>query len=187
MGTKTTQTFARRIPLEAIRADLCVQIPVTIKAGSKVPRGAVLGVVTANSYGRQRTRTKAAGAGFASNSPVGQVVDASVFVAGDVLKLDDGTAIGTIQSLDLTTTPDTITLTGNAAVNVAVDDAVLASDGSEVAKAIADEEVSASEAEDTTLSPYIGGYLKQDLLVGLDASAIAELGGAAMPGNVFKF
>ena len=110
-----------------------------------------------------------------------------MFVADDVLKLEDGTTIGTVLSVDKSTTPDTVTLTGNAQVNVAVGDAVLGSDGSQVAQAIADEAVAASEGIDTTLSPYIGGCLKKDQIIGLDESAITELGGAMKPNNIFKF
>jgi hypothetical protein len=187
MPSRTTETFPTRIQLEAVRADLAVRIPLTVKAGSRVRRAAVLGVVTATDYVRERTRTKAAGTGFANNSAVGQVDDASLFIATDVLKLEDGTTIGTVLSVDTTTTPDTITLTGNAAVNVAVGDAVLGSDGSQAAKAIADEAVADTEAQDTVLSPYIGGALKKDQIIGLDDSAIAEMGGASFPGNIFKF
>ncbi|HKO43340.1 MAG TPA: hypothetical protein VJU84_08620 [Pyrinomonadaceae bacterium] len=185
--TKTIETYGERIPLEAVRADLAVRVPQTVEAGSKIRRGAVLGVVTADGYTRERARTKAAGTGFSDASDTGQVEDASVFKVGDELTLEDGTAIGTVESINTATTPDTIVLEANAAVNVAVGDAVMASDGSQVAQSIADEAVAVTETTDTVLSVYIGGFLKKDQLVGLDASAIAELGGAVNPNNIFKF
>jgi len=184
---ETTQTYARREQLEAIGGFKSCQIPLTVKAGTKVRRGVVIGIVTADGYVRERTRSLAKGTGFADNSPTGQVEDGSLFKVGDVLKNEAGDTIGTVLGVDLTTTPDTITLNANAAVNVAVDDAVLGSDGSQVAKGIADEAVVSTEAKDTVLSPIIGGALKQNLLVGLDDSAKAELGGVSFPGNVFKF
>jgi len=185
--TRTIETFGERIPLEEVRADLAVSVPQSVKAGSRIRRGAVLGVVTADGYTRERSRSKAAGTGFSDASDTGQVADASVFAVGDELTLEDGTAIGTVESIDTTTTPDTIVLEANAAVNVAVDDAVMASDGSQVAQSIADEAVAATETLDTGLSVYIAGFLKKDQLIGLDASAIVELGGAVNPNNIFKF
>src|SRR6185503_16236382 len=168
-------TFARRVPLEAISGFKSLQIPLTVKTGTGIRRGAVCGTKTADGYLRERKRTLAAGTGFSDSSPTGQVTngDGGLFEVGDVLKNEAGDTIGTIQSVDGTTNPDTITLTGNAAINVAVGEAVLASDGSEVAACIADEGVASTEAKDTRLSPHIGGALKQSLLIGLDDSAKA--------------
>jgi hypothetical protein len=169
MPTKLIRTFTEKLPLPLTKPELAVKLNLTIADG----------------LGRRRSRTPAAGTGFANNSNTGQVVDASVFVAGDVLQLEDGAAIGTVQSVDVTTTPDTVVLTGNAANNVAVGDAVLASDGSQVAKGIAD------DADDgdgkTPIGVYVAGVLDQSKLNGLDASAKVEMGGASMTGGAFKF
>lgn len=183
--TVTTNTYPARVPLEAVRADLAVKIPLTVKAGSAVRRAVVLGVITATSYIRERARSNAAAA-LAAAGTVLVVDDASVFIAGDVLKLEDGTTVGTVAANGVNAEDNELTISA-AAVDVADNDAILASDGSQKAKAIADEAVAATEAADTTLSPYIGGALKSDQLIGLDDSAIAELGGAVFPGNIFKF
>lgn len=183
--TVTTNTFPTHVPLEAVRADLAVKIPLTVKAGSAVRRAAVLGVITATSYIRERSRSLANGA-LAAGGTVLVVDDAAVFVDGDVLKLEDGTTIATIAANGVNIVDNELTVSATA-VDVADNDAILASDGSQKAKAIADEAVAATESVDTTLSPYIGGALKSDQLIGLDDSAIAELGGAVFPGNIFKF
>jgi hypothetical protein len=185
MPTKTVETFTRREQLEALKSELAVQIPMTVKVGFKAVRGAVMGIITASGLLRRRSRTTTAGTGFSNASPVGQVTDASVFAVGDVLKKTDGTVIGTVQGIDVTTNPDTVTLQANAAVNVAAATDIVASDGSEKAAVIADE--ATDGAEDTVISPYISGLLKENLLSGLDASAKTELGGRSLPGNIFKF
>lgn len=183
--TTEVENFGRREPLEATKPELAVIVPLTIKDGHAVARKDVLGVITSSGLGRRRTRTTAAGTGFADDSPTGRVTDASMFVAGDVLKTAGGTTIGTVQSVDTTTTPDTITLTGNAAVDVAAGDAVLGSDGSQVAAAIADK---GSDGEgETRIAVYIAGLLKEAGLRGLDASAKTELGGVSTVGGIFKF
>jgi len=189
MPQETKQTFPRRVSLEAISGFKSLQIPLTVKTGTAVRRGAVCGVVTDDGYVRERKRTTAAGAGFSDASPVGSVANGSgsLFEVGDTLKNEAGETIGEIQGIDATTNPDTITLTGNAEVNVAAGDAVMADDGSEVAACIADEEVAATESKDTTLSPHIGGALKESILIGLDDSARAELNGKSFPGDIFKF
>jgi len=184
--TQNIETYPSRTPLEAVRADLAVRIPLTVKAGSRVRRGIVLGVVTATNYIRERSRSLAAAA-FAIGVGVIEVDDASLFIPGDVLKLDDGTTVGTIAALGVNVVDNELTLVAVTTIEIADNDAILASDGSELAKAIADEAVAATEAVDTVLSPYIGGALKSDLIIGLDASAIAEMGGAKFPGNIFKF
>lgn len=184
--TRTTETHPTRVPLEAVRADLAVKIPLTVEAGTGVRRAAVLGVITATSYVRERSRSNAAEA-LATGGTVLVVDDASVFIPGDVLKLEDGTAVETIAAAGVNVDDNELTLTGATAIDIAEGDAILASDGSQVAKAIADEAVAATQSEDTGLSPYIGGALKTDQLIGLDESAVTELGGAIFPGNIFKF
>ncbi len=185
MPTRTVEEFSDRAPLEAVRADLAVRVPGLVANGHKVKQGDVLGVITASDKLRRRTRAVAAGAGFATNTPVGRVDDASVFVAGDVLKDGDGATIGTVQSVDTTTTPDTVTLTGNAAVAVAAGEPVFGSDGSQVAKTISDSETDG--AGDTNTTQIIGGFLNEAKLRGLDASAKSELGGVSTVGGIFKF
>ena len=183
--SRVVETFPDREPLEATRADLAVYVNGTVANGHKVKRKDVLGIITASSLLRRRSRTTAVGTGFATTSPVGQVADASVFVAGDVLTNDAGAVIGTVQSVDPAASPNTVTLTGNAAVAVAANAAVLGSDGSQVAKAIAGQETDG--AGDTPISVCVGGYLKESGLRGLDASARAELGGVSTVGDIFKF
>jgi hypothetical protein len=184
MGTKILKTYPARVALEATRPDEAVKQNVTFKDGFVVQQGDVIGIITTGGKARRRSRTAAAGTGFAINSNTGQVVDASVFAPGDVLKTEDGTVIGTVQSVDPSTNPDTVALTGNAAVAVAVDDAVLASDGSQVAQGISD--AANDGTDDTPADVFIAGYLVASLLRGLDASAIEELSGAVLLG-VFKF
>ena len=184
MATRTVQTFPARVALEATRPDEAVKQNVTFADGFVVKQGDVIGIITASKLARRRSRTAAAGTGFAADSNTGQVVDAGVFVPGDVLKSEDGTTIGTVQSVDTTTTPDTVALTGNAAVAVASGDAVLGSDGSQAAQGIS---AAANDGEDDTpADAFIAGFLVASLLRGLDASAIAELGGAVLL-SVFKF
>lgn len=183
--TTTIETYGDRVPLEAVRADLAVRVSGLVANGHKVKQGRVCGIITASGKMRSRTRTLAAGTGFATDSAVGRVDDASVFVAGDVLKNEAGTTIGTVLSVDTTTTPDTVTLTGNAAVAVAAGAAVLGSDGSQVAKTISDSETDG--VGDTNTSQIIGGYLNESKLIGLDASAKSELGGISTVGGIFKF
>lgn len=185
MPSKTIQTFPKRAALEAVKPELVAAVPVTVKSGHIVKAGDVIGKITTGGLYRRRTRTATAGTGFADNSPNGQVVDASVFKAGDVLKKTDGTTIGTVQSVDITTNPDTVVLTGNAAVAVAAGVDVVGSDGSQVAQGISDTETDG--AEDTTITAIITGLLDESKLRGLDASAKAELGGASVAGGIFKF
>jgi hypothetical protein len=183
--TSDVETFAQRVALETHRPDEGVKIGVTAKTGFAIKQGDVIGIITASDKARRRSRTAAAGAGFAVNSAVGEVADASVFVAGDALVSEDGTAIGTVLSTDTTATPDTVTLTGNAAVAVASGDAVMASDGSQVAQGISDNETD-GVGSDTQIGIFIAGILGASLCRGLDASAKAELVGATLRGN-FKF
>lgn len=185
MPTKTIETNPEREALEAVCPHLAVAIALTIGNGHIVQRGDVLGVITASGLARRRSRTNAAGTGFADNSPTGQVDDASVFKAGDVLKDAAGNAIGTVLSVDPTTSPDTVTLTGNSASNVAAGVGVVAQDGSQVAKAVSDK--GSDGVGDTPINVFIGGYLTESKLRGLDASAKSELAGASVAGGVFKF
>jgi len=188
MPTKTIQTFTEKQPLQLTKPELSAKLNLTIADGFAVAEGDVVGSISGggnDGLGRRRSRTTAAGAGFADNSNTGRVTDASVFVEGDVLKLEDGTTIGTIDSIDTTTTPDTVVLTGNAAINVAAGDAVMASDGSQIAKGIADDAVDGDGK--TPIGVFVCGVLDEAKLRGLDASAKQEMGGASMVNGAFKF
>jgi hypothetical protein len=183
--TRTVEEFPERDALEAVRVDLAVRVPAVVASGFVVLRGDVEGVITASGKLRRRTRAVAAGAGFATNATTGEVDDASVFKAGDVLKNAAGTTIGTIAAIGVNTTTNVITLTGNAAVAVAAGAAVLGSDGSQVAAGISDDETDGSQ--DANTSVLIGGFLNQSKLRGLDATAKTELGGVSVVGGIFKF
>lgn len=183
--TKTIADYADRDALEAVREDLAVLVGATVANGFKVKRGSVCGEIAASGKLRRRSRTTATGAGFAVDSATGYVTDASVFVAGDVLKNAAGTVIGTIAANGVNTVANTVTLTGNAAVAVAAGAAVLGSDGSQTAKAISAEETDG--VGDTGIGVYISGPLKEAKLLDLDATAKAELGGVSTVGGIFKF
>ena len=183
--TREIETFAQRVVIEIIRPDLAVSIPLTVKNGFKVKQGDVIGKITASSLYRRRSRTTTAGAGFAANSTLGEVTDASVFAPGDVLTTSGGTAIGTIAANGVNTQTNQITLTANAANAVAAGQAVIATDGSAVASAISDKE--SDGVGDTVVNAFIGGYFEEARLRGLDATAKTELGGASAAGGVFKF
>lgn len=185
MTTKIVETYPERVSLLKVRPDLGVFVGLTIALGFTVRQGDVLGRITSSGKGRRRSRTNTTGTGFANNSPTGQVEDASVFKAGDVLTTSAGTAIGTVLSVNTAATPDTVTLTANAANNVAAGVGVIATDGSQVGVGISDNETDGSE--DTGVSVLIGGYLDESKLRGLDASAKAELGGSSVAGGIFKF
>jgi hypothetical protein len=162
-----------------------VSVAQLLRDGSVVLRGDVIGIATATGEGRRRTRTLAAGTGFAVDSAVGRVVDASLFRAGDVLETEDGTDIGTVQSVDETTNPDSVTLVANAAVAVAAGAVVRCADGSAVAKGISDDETDGGE--DTSVSLIIAApALSEAKLRGLDDSALAELGGARVGVGIVK-
>jgi hypothetical protein len=185
MPTQLVRDFPDRDSLEALRVDLTVHISATVALGFIALRGDVLGAISATGKMRRRTRAVAAGAGFATTSTTGQVDDASVFAAGDVLKNAAGATIGTIAAGGVNTTTNVITLTGNAAVAVAAAAAVLGSDGSQVAQAISDDETDGTA--DTGVGPIISGLLVEAKLRGLDSTAKAELGGASVAGGIFKF
>lgn len=185
MPSKVIETFPQRVALEARRPDLAVLIGVTIALGFIAQQGDVLGVTTSSGQARRRTRTTAAGSGFAINATTGQVADASVFVPGDVVKDATGATVGTIAAGGVNTTTNILTLTANASVAVAAGAAVLGSDGSQTAKAIADETTDGSA--DASVSVFVCGLLDESRLRGLDATAKAELGGASVAGEIFKF
>lgn len=185
MPTKTLETYGQRKSLEAVRADLAVLLPMTIADGCDCQQGDVLGEINSSGFGRRRTRTPANGAGFLTTSPSGAVEDASLFKAGDVLKNAAGTTIGTVAVGGINKTTNTITLTANAAVAVAAGAAVLGSDGSQVAKAIAD--AGSDGVGETTVPVFIEGLLKESYLRGLDSTAKTELGGRSTIGGVFIF
>lgn len=186
MPSKVVEEFPERTSLAARRPELLTLVGVTVKAGYKVKQGDVIGKITVGGMYRRRARTLATGTGFAVDSPVGKVEDASLFIAGDVLKNANGQTIGTVAANGVNTTanPDEITLTANAAVAVAAGAAVLGSDGSQVAKGISDDETDGTQ--DTPVAAVIGGYLDESKLLGLDATAKDELAGASVAGGVFK-
>ncbi|HEY6232813.1 MAG TPA: hypothetical protein VIW64_16230 [Pyrinomonadaceae bacterium] len=183
--TRTIETWPERIPLESRRSDLAVQIPMATKAGFEILRASVLGIITASGLLRRRARSNAS-ADAANNQKVIAVDDAAPFVAGDALKLEDGTAVGVVAVGGVNVEDNELTCVDNLAVAITDGDAILGSDGSQVAKVIANEAVKATETANTNLSPYAAGVLKRNLLVGLDESAIAELGGRVV-GDDFIF
>lgn len=185
MGTKTIKEFPDRVQLEKFRPDEAVLVAVGVKTGFVVKQGDVVGKITASDKYRRRSRTTAAGTGFANNSKIGHVTDASVFAVGDVLTEADGTAIGTIDAGGVDPVGNTVTLVANSANNVAAGVSVIATDGSAVAQGISDKETDGTE--DTPISVFITGCLDESLLRGLDATAKIELGGASVAGGVFKF
>jgi len=98
-----------------------------------------------------------------------------------VLKLEDGTTIGTVDHVTL---PDVVVLVDNAAVAVANGDAVLASDGSQVAIGIADDFNDGTG--DTPLAVLIDGILDPAKIRGLSAAAVQQMSGALMAGPSLK-
>lgn len=185
MPTRTVEEFPERVQLEALGGHPSAAVGVTVASGFVVKQGDVIGKITSSAKYRRRTHATVNTTAFATNSPTGKVLDAGVFKAGDVLTDADGDNVGTVQSIDLTTTPHTITLTGNAATAVAAGADVLGSDGSQVAKAVADQETDGTA--DTTIAALISGKLVESKLRGLDASAKSELAGASVAGDIFKF
>jgi hypothetical protein len=181
MGTKVIGNYENPRSLAALRADLLVEINATVKDGHSCLRAEVMGIITSSGLARRRTRSLVKTTAFAANSPNGTVEDGTKYKVGDVLKNAAGTTVGTI----LTIVGNNITLAANAAVAVAIDAAVYASDGSEVAKFIAED--GSDGVSDTTVTAIVGGYLEESLLIGLDATAKTELGGISLPGGIFKF
>lgn len=185
MPTETVETFGKKVALEARRPDLAVLIGVMIASGFVVKQGDVIGKITASGKYRRRSRATVVTTAFATNSTTGKVDEASKFADGDVLKIADGTTVGTIAAGGRNLTTNVITLTANAAVAVAVGADVLASDGSAVAKGVSDQETDGTK--DVSASAFIGGYLDESKLRGLDSSAKTELAGASVAGEIFKF
>jgi len=183
MPSKVVAEYGKRDPLEAVRSDFATRVPAVIALGFIMLVGDILGAISASGKLRRRTRAVVGGAGFAIDSATGVVDDVTVFKVGDVLKNAAGANVGTVQSINTGT--NTITLTGNAAVAVAAGAAVLGSDGSQVARAISDDETDGTQ--DANASVLIGGFLKEAKLRGLDSTAKAELGGVSTVGGIFKF
>lgn len=192
MGTKITNTFPARTQLQLTRPDEAVLLPETIADGFKCDQGDVLGKITSSKLVRRQSRAIAAGGGFNTGSNTGHVGDdglgkvdanpAARFAAGDVFKLEDGTTIGTIDHVTL---PDVVVLVDNAAVAVANGDAVLASDGSQVAIGISND---ANDGDkDTPIATFIVGILDPAKIRGLSATAIQQMSGAIMAGPSLKF
>lgn len=185
MGKQLVETFPTQVSLETRRPDLTVNIGITVKDGFKCQKGDVLGVITSSGLARRRSRSVADGAGFSNASPVGVVEDASVFAASDVLKKTDGTTIGTVAANGINTVTNQVTLTGNAAINVSDGTPVVASDGSQVSSVIAEE--GSDGVGDTPINVITQSpALDISKLRGLDDSAITELGGRKLPGNLLK-
>lgn len=180
--TETVETFAERISLDALAGHPSAAYGVTGKNGFAMKQGDVIGLITASKKARRRSRTNATEAG-ATNQAVITVDDASVFAVDDELTLEDGTAVGVVASIN--TEDNEVTCDENLAVEVSDGDAILASDGSQVAQGISDNETDG--VGEHPLAVIIGGYLKESKLRGLDASAKAELGGASMLGGIYKF
>ncbi len=181
MGTKVIGNYQNPRSLAAVREDLLVQINATVKDGYACSRGEVMGVRTSDGLARRRSHSLVKTTAFAANSVNGTVEDGSKFKVGDVLTNAAGTTVGTIQTI----VGNNITLAANAAVAVAIDAPVLASDGSQTAKFISDD--GSDGGGDVPMGAIVGGYLEESLLTGLDATAKTELGGISLPGGIFKF
>lgn len=185
MPSKTIETNPAKVALEALRADLAVFVNGTVKDGHACSAKEVLGEITASKLLRRRTKTLADGAGFAINSAVGTVEDASKFKAGDVLQNAAGQNIGTVAVGGINTVTNQITLTANAAVAVADGAAVLGSDGSQVARCISGK--GSDGNGDTPMDVCISAIVNEADIIGLDATAKDELGGKTTVGGLFKF
>jgi hypothetical protein len=181
VGTKIIGSYQDQRSLAEIREDLLVSINATVKNGFACSRGEVMGVINSDGLARRRSRSLVKTTAFATNSANGTVEDGTKFRVGDILKNAAGTTVGTVQTI----VGNNITLAANAAVAVAVDAAVLASDGSELAKFIVDD--GSDGTEDVPVGAIVGGFLKESMLIGLDATAKSELGGTTLPGGIFKF
>lgn len=105
MGKKLIEEFAEQVSLENRRPDLCLSRPATIADGFACDKGDLLGIITASSLLRRRSRsTVKSGGAFSTAAATGKIVDASKkFVAADVLKVLTGvlqqetaTVVGTI-------------------------------------------------------------------------------------------
>ncbi|HQU83498.1 MAG TPA: hypothetical protein PKY59_10250 [Pyrinomonadaceae bacterium] len=186
MGKRQIETYEEQFSLETRRPDLTVNIAATVKTGFNCKKGDVLGEITSSGLFRRRTRAAAAGSGFSTAAANGTVDDASVFTPGDVLKNAAGTTIGTIAANGVNTLTNQITLTGNAAVNVAAGNSVFGSDGSQVAAFLAEE--GSDGVGDTSINVITQSpALDISKTRGLDDTAITDLGGKKLPGNLLKF
>lgn len=185
MPTKTVSEFPARAQLNKVRPDEAVLVPVTVKSGFVVKQGDVIGKITASGKYRRRARTTATGAGFATNSKVGHVTDASVFAASEVIEDVSGNPIGTIDAGGVDAVNNTVTLVANSSTAIASGTGVRATDGSAVAMGVSDKETDG--ADDTPVDVFIGGFFDEAKLRGLDASAKSELSGASVASGIFKF
>jgi len=181
MPTQVVETSPARVALEKILAALAALVGVTAGNGFAIARGDVVGVITSSGLARRRSRATVTGTAFSGSTATGSVDDATVFKAGDVITKSDGTAIGTILSI----AGNVITLTGNASNAAATGADVIATDGSAVAKGIADE--GSDGTGDTPIRVFVGGYLDESLCLRLTTSAKSELAGASVAGGIFKF
>lgn len=185
MGKQLVETYATRKSLETRRPDMTVNIGATVKDGYACAQGDVMGVITASGLLRRRTRTTVDTTAFSTGTATGKVADPTVFKDGEVLKNAAGATIGTIAVGGINLVTRVITLTANAAVNVADGAGVYGSDGSQVASVIAEE---GSDGDGDTPINVItqSPALNISLLRGLDDTAITELGGKVLPGNLLK-
>jgi hypothetical protein len=159
--------------------DLAATTPVTIAQdaalGLLVP-GTVIGLLSGGKGRRLSSAPVKTAAAFSTAAATGGVVGAStIFKAGDVLvKRSDASAIGTILSIS----GDTITLTGNAAQNVAAGVEIMSTVGgvgAPTAAGILVENVDATLG-DVVASLYITGLFDAAQLVGMTAGAMVDLG-----------
>lgn len=183
MPTKVIETNPERVELMALRSEMATFVGVTVKDGFPCSFGDVLGQITTGGLYRRRTRSLVGSTAFSTANANGSVADPSLFRVGDVLTNASGATVGTIATID----PETgaVTLGANAGVNVSTGAPVLGSDGSQVAKCIADH--GSDGAGDTQVATCIGGFLVEERINGLDATAKTELGGASVAGGIFKF
>lgn len=181
MGKRLVETYAEQVELENRRPDLKVNRPFTVKTGFACRQADLMGIITASGLLRRRTQAKVTGTAFATNSPTGTVDDASVFAVGDALKNAAGSAVGTILSINLET--NTITLSANASNAVATDANVFGSDGSQTAAVIADE--GSDGVGDTPITTIVQSpAILVSRLRGLDSTAITDLGGKVVAGEL---
>lgn len=185
MPTSDVAIFPTLVPIEATRPDLAALVPVTIAQGFLVSRGDVVGAITSSGLYRRRSRTPTNSTGFSNASPLGHVVDASVFVPGDVIATSTGTAIGTVAANGVDPVNNLITLTANAANGVAAGIDVVATDGSAVSQGIAN--AGSDGTAPVPVPVFLTGVLLAASIRGLSASAIQELGGALLAAGTFKF
>lgn len=181
MPTRLVETSPNRIQLEGIKEGLSPSVPVTVANTHTCDQGNVLGKITASGKYRRRSRSAVGSTAFGTGSPNGSVVDGTLFKVGDVLTNAAGAAVGTILSI----TGNNIVLTANAANAVATGAHVLASDGSQVADVISDK--ASDGVGDTTLNAFVGGYLAEAKLIGIDSTAKTELGGRSTANGIFRF